>query len=212
MWQPRQCSHKTATQVSCCKEWQSLSLIRGDSNDNSYMLHDQTDKVLSSLVMELQEEVERLRSIREAKEETRLVEPSSALSQKQEYPPEKKNPQRSRAPCNRPLPGWRQQLKGEQWMDWVHTWGSRKTPSLPTLPSQVPLYKRSAQDVEGQSMDNVDDSKSTQDMSPRSERLFPVSQPTPQRKKCYRWGQQKVQYVRQTLLGKLSVILGQGHH
>lgn len=60
---------QAATQVSCCKEWQSLSLIRGDSNDNSYMLHDQTDKVLSSLVMELQEELERLRSIREAKED-----------------------------------------------------------------------------------------------------------------------------------------------
>ena len=46
--------------------------------------------------------------------------------------------------------------------------------SLPTSPSQVPLYNRyEALDVEGQSIDDVDDGPSTPEVLPRSERPTP---------------------------------------
>lgn len=43
-----------------------------------------------------------------------------------------------------------------------HAQGSRRTPSLPISLSQVPLYNRyKALDMEGQSMEDVDDGQST---------------------------------------------------
>ena len=54
----------------------------------------------------------------------------------------------------------------------------------PTSPSQVPLYHRyEALDVEGQSMDDVDDGPSTPEVLPRSERPTTRSITTSTRKK-----------------------------
>jgi len=61
--------HKhTAVQVSGCRECLSMVLVPEDSRDNSCVLCDQVDDLLS-LVAELKEEVERLRSIRECERE-----------------------------------------------------------------------------------------------------------------------------------------------
>ncbi|KAK4816772.1 hypothetical protein QYF61_022770 [Mycteria americana] len=52
----------------------------------------------------------------------------------------------------------------------VHARGGRRSPSLPTSPPQVPLYNRDeALEVEGQAMEDGDDSPSTPEVSPRSE-------------------------------------------
>ena len=67
----------------------------------------------------------------------------------------------------------------------AHAQGGR-TPSLPTSPSRVPLYDRyEALDVEGQSMDDVDDGPSPPEVLPRSERPSPCITTTSTRKK--RW-------------------------
>jgi len=66
----------------------------------------------------------------------------------------------------------------------VHARGGRQTPSLLTSPSQVPLYDRyKALDVEDQSKDDVDDSPSTPEVSPRSERPTTSITTTSTRKK-----------------------------
>jgi len=66
----------------------------------------------------------------------------------------------------------------------VHLQGGRQTTSLPTSPSQVPLYNRyEALDVEGQSMDEVDDGLSTLEVLPRSEVPIPCITTSCTRKK-----------------------------
>jgi len=57
-----------AIQVSGCRECQSLSLVTDVSGENSGVRCDWVDDLLS-LVAELREEVERLRSIRESEKE-----------------------------------------------------------------------------------------------------------------------------------------------
>ncbi|KAK4810652.1 hypothetical protein QYF61_007389 [Mycteria americana] len=57
-----------ATQVSGCRECQGLSLFMDGSSEDSCVRCDQVDDLLC-MVAELQEEVERLRSIREAEKE-----------------------------------------------------------------------------------------------------------------------------------------------
>ena len=61
--------HKdTAVQVSGCRECLSLALVPEDSRDNCCVRCDQVNDILS-LVAELKEEVERLRSIQECERE-----------------------------------------------------------------------------------------------------------------------------------------------
>ncbi|KAK4830595.1 hypothetical protein QYF61_012021 [Mycteria americana] len=68
----------------------------------------------------------------------------------------------------------------------VYAQGNRRPLSLPTSPSQLPLYNRyEALDVEGQSKDDVDDSPSTPEVLPRSERPTSHITTTSMRKK--RW-------------------------
>jgi len=62
--------HKNAgVQVSGCRECLSLVLVPADSRDNGCLRCEQVNDVLS-LLAELKEEVERLRSIRECERET----------------------------------------------------------------------------------------------------------------------------------------------
>jgi len=70
-----------------------------------------------------------------------------------------------------------------EWRE-VYAQGSRRTTSFLTSPSQVPLYNRyKVLDVEGQSMDNIDDSPPTLEVSPRSERPTTSVTTTSMRKK-----------------------------
>ena len=57
-----------AVQVSGCRECQSLLLPREDGKDATYVRCEHVDELLS-LVVELREEVERLRTIRECERE-----------------------------------------------------------------------------------------------------------------------------------------------
>ena len=57
-----------AVQVSGCRECQSLLLPREDGKDATYVWCEHVDELLS-LVVELREEVERLRTIRECERE-----------------------------------------------------------------------------------------------------------------------------------------------
>ena len=56
-----------AVQVSGCRECQSLLLLREDGKDATCVRCEQVDELLS-LVVELREEVERLRTIRECEQ------------------------------------------------------------------------------------------------------------------------------------------------
>jgi len=58
----------TGVQVSGCRECLSLALVPEDSRDNCCVRCDQVNDILS-LVAELKEEVERLRSIQECERE-----------------------------------------------------------------------------------------------------------------------------------------------
>jgi len=60
--------NSTAVQVSGCRECLNLALVPEDSRDNTYVWCDQVNDLLS-LVVELKEEVESLRSIRECESE-----------------------------------------------------------------------------------------------------------------------------------------------
>lgn len=139
---------------------------------------------LLSLVAELQEEVERIRSIRESEKETGWWNQAlPSLIQKQEQPPEKKQDQRD--PVSSPCQAEGSSLKERSEQKQVRAQGGRQTPSLPTSPySQVPLYNRfEGLDVEGQSMDDVDDGPPTPEVLPRSERPTPCITTNSMRKK-----------------------------
>ncbi|KAK4823952.1 hypothetical protein QYF61_008338 [Mycteria americana] len=80
-----------------------------------------------------------------------------------------KNP-RSRGSSIPPHRAEGSSLKEESERRRVHARGGRQRPSLPTSPPQVPLYSRyEALEVEGQSMEDGDDSPSKPEVSPRSE-------------------------------------------
>ena len=82
-----------AVQVSGCRGCQCLSLATGGSSENSCVRCDRVDDLLS-MVAELREEVERLRSIRESEKEIDWWNQAlSSLRQKQEQPPEKNQDQ-----------------------------------------------------------------------------------------------------------------------
>lgn len=92
-----------AIQASGCRACQSLSLGADGTSENSRVRCDQVDDLLS-LVAELQQEVERLRSIRVSEKETGWWNQAlPSMRQKQEQPPEKSP--RSRGSCILPLLG-----------------------------------------------------------------------------------------------------------
>ena len=62
-------SRNVAVQVSCCRECLSLLLPGEGSRDSTCVRCEQVDELLS-LVVELKEEVQRLRTIRECERET----------------------------------------------------------------------------------------------------------------------------------------------
>ncbi|KAK4826358.1 hypothetical protein QYF61_007952 [Mycteria americana] len=171
-----------ATQVSGCRECQGLSLVTDGSSENSCVRCDQVDNLLS-LVAELQEEVERLRSIRESEKEIDWwIHALPSLRQEQEQPPERKQDQGDAV--SSPHQAEDSSLKERSEWRQVHARGGRRTPSLPILPSQVFLYNRyEALDVEGQSMDDVDESPSTPEVLPGSGRPTPVPRPPPRGRK-----------------------------
>ncbi|GAB0208322.1 hypothetical protein GRJ2_003297900 [Grus japonensis] len=169
-----------ATQLSGCRECQSLSLGMDGSSENSCVRCDQVDDLLS-LVAELREEVERLRSIREAEKEIDWW--SQALpSLRQKQTPDKTQDEGD--PISSPCQDEGRSLKGRSEWKQVHTWSGRRTSSLPTSPSQVPLYNRyEALAVEGQSKEDMDDSRATPEVSPRPEKPTPHIVTTPTKKK-----------------------------
>ncbi|XP_040974865.1 uncharacterized protein LOC121232493 [Aquila chrysaetos chrysaetos] len=173
---------RAAVQASGCRACQSLSLVTDGSSEYSCVRCHQLDDLLS-LVAELREEVQRLRSIRESEKEGGWW--NHALPsprQKQEQPPEKKQHQRD--PLSSPRQAEGSSLKERSQWRQVHARGGRQTPSLPTSPSQVPRYNRyEALDVESQSMCDVDDGPSAPEVSPRSERSTPHITTTSIRKK-----------------------------
>ncbi|GAB0207986.1 hypothetical protein GRJ2_003264300 [Grus japonensis] len=172
-----------ATQLSGCRECQSLSLVADGSSENGCVRCDQVDDLLS-LVAELHEEVERLRSIREAEREIDWWNQAlPSLRQKQGQPPNKT--QGEGDPVSSPCQAEGSSLKeGSEWKQ-VHARRGRRTfSSLPTLPSHVPLCNRyEALAVEGHSKEDMDDSQATPEVAPRPKRPMPRVVTTPTKKK-----------------------------
>ena len=129
---------------------------------------------LLGLVAELREEVERLRSIREAERERERERDwwSQALPsrrQKQGQPPDRT--QGEGHPASSPCQAEGSSLERRSEWRQGRTWRGRQTSSsLPTSPSQVPLYNRyEALAVEGHSKEDMDDSRATPEVSARPE-------------------------------------------
>jgi len=131
--------HKhTAVQVSGCRECLSLALVPEDSRDNGCVQCDQVNDLLS-LVAELKDEVERLRSIWECEREinwwSRTL-PSLRPRQQEAAPREAENP----------LPSCHQAEGGDlrdrgEWKR-VPAQGGKQIPSWPPSPAQLPLSNR----------------------------------------------------------------------
>ncbi|KFQ60646.1 hypothetical protein N334_01172, partial [Pelecanus crispus] len=140
--------HKhAAVQISSCRECLRLSLVPEGSGDGRCLWCDQVDDLLS-LVAELKEEVERLRSIRECEREIdwwSRTRPSLGPGQRMEAPQGVEDP----------LPSCQQAEGGDlrdggEWKQ-VPAQGGRQIPSWPPSPSQLPLHNRyGALEVEGQ--------------------------------------------------------------
>ncbi|KAK4828521.1 hypothetical protein QYF61_026943 [Mycteria americana] len=159
---------------------QNMSEATGHRAD-SCVRCDQADDLLC-MVAELREEVERLRSIREAEKEIDWwchALPRPRQEQEQQQPPVRTHDQGDPVPPLHRAEGSSSKEEGK-WKQ-VHARGSRRTPSLPTSPPQVPLYNRyEALEVEGQAMKDEDDSPSTPEVLPRSESVPLVLTPPPQ--------------------------------
>jgi len=84
-----------ASQVSGYRECQSLSVVMVGSSEKSCVRCDQADDLLS-LVADLQEEVEMLRSISESEKET-LMESCSAIPERETGTATKKTPRSRRS-------------------------------------------------------------------------------------------------------------------
>ena len=121
----------TAVQVSGCRECLSLALVPENSRDNSCVRCDQVNDLLS-LVAELKEEVEWLRSIRECEREIDCSLPSLRPRQQQVAPPEAEDP----------LPSCHQAERGDlrdggKWKQGPAQ-GGRQIPSRTHSPAQLP--------------------------------------------------------------------------
>ncbi|GAB0208750.1 hypothetical protein GRJ2_003340700 [Grus japonensis] len=139
---------------------------------------------LLSLVAELREEVERLRSIREAEREIDWWSQAlPSLRQKQGQLTDQS--QSEGDPVSSPRQAEGSSLKeGSEWKQ-VHAWRGRRTfSSSPTSPSHVPLCNRyEALAVEGHSSEDMDDSQATPEVAPRPKGPMPRVVTTPTKKK-----------------------------
>ncbi|GAB0205185.1 hypothetical protein GRJ2_002984100 [Grus japonensis] len=156
-----------ATQLSGCRECLSLALAGEGSSEIGCLRCDQVDDLLS-LVAELREEVERLRSIREADREIDWWSQAlPSLRQKQGQLTDQS--QSEGDPVSSPCQAEGSSLKeGSEWKQ-VHAWCGRRTfSSSPTLPSHVPMCNRyEALAVEGHLNEDMDDSQDTPEVAPR---------------------------------------------
>ncbi|GAB0179160.1 hypothetical protein GRJ2_000381300 [Grus japonensis] len=144
---------------------------------------DHVDNLLS-LVAELREEVERLRSIREAEREIDWWSQALlSLRQKQGHLTDQS--QSKGDPVSSPCQAEGSSLKeGSEWKQ-VHAQRGRQTfSSSPTSPSHVPLCNRyEALAVEGHSSEDMDDSQATPEVAPRPKRPTPWVMTIPTKKK-----------------------------
>jgi len=124
---------QAAVQVSGCKECVSLSLASEDSGQNACVHCDQVDDLLS-LVAELKEEAERLRSIRKCEREIDWWShalPSPKQAQRMDAPQEAEDPLPS---CHQ---AERKDLRDRGERKWVPARGGRRIPSRPPSPLQA---------------------------------------------------------------------------
>ncbi|GAB0185452.1 hypothetical protein GRJ2_001010500 [Grus japonensis] len=173
-----------ATQLSGCQECLNLALAGEGSSETGCLRCDQVDDLLS-LVAELHEEVERLRSIREAERDIDWW--SQALpSPRQKQGQLTDQSQSEGDPVSSPRQAESSSLKeGSEWKQ-VHArrgrW--RTFSSSATSPSHVPLCNRyEALAVEGHSSEDMDDSQATAEVAPRPKRPVPRVMTTPTKKK-----------------------------
>jgi len=171
--------HKhTAVQVSGCRECLSLALVPEDSRDNGCVECDQVNDLLS-LVVELKEEVERLRSIRESESEidwwSRTL-PSLRPRQQEAAPQKVEDPVPS---CHR---AEREDLRdGGEWKQ-VPARGGKRIPFWPPSPAQLPLSNRyGALEWEGQANEDAGEGPSRE--LPRTNRSAPRIMTAPVNKK-----------------------------
>ncbi|KFR02209.1 hypothetical protein Y956_05133, partial [Nipponia nippon] len=141
-----------ATQVSGCRECQSLALVMEGSRDTTCVRCEQVGDLLS-MVAELKEEVARLRSIRECEREINWwSHPLPSLRRARQM-------EASRGEA--PLPSCHQAEGGDPrdgggWMQ-IPAQRSRRILSRPTSPPQVPLHNRyEALELEGQEDEDTD--------------------------------------------------------
>ncbi|GAB0209138.1 hypothetical protein GRJ2_003379500 [Grus japonensis] len=173
-----------ATQLSGCRECLNLALAGEGSSEVGCLRCDQVDDLLS-LVAELREEVERLRSIREAEREIDWWSQAlPSLKQKQGQLTDQSQSEGDpvSSPCQAEGSSLKEGSEGKQ----VHTRCGRRPAfsSSPTSPSHVPLCNRyEALAVEGHSSEDVDDSQATPEVAPRPKRPMPRVVTTPTKKK-----------------------------
>lgn len=131
-----------------CRKYQSLSVVMDGSRHNSCVRCDQADDLLS-WVSDLQEEVGRIR--KSEKEMDWQNHSLTSWTWKQEQKTSERREDQG-DPVFFPQQAEDSSLKGRSEWRQVHTQHSRQTYSLPTSPSQVPLYNRyKALDMECQS-------------------------------------------------------------
>uniref|UniRef100_A0A8C8E8K1 SGNH hydrolase-type esterase domain-containing protein n=1 Tax=Otus sunia TaxID=257818 RepID=A0A8C8E8K1_9STRI len=133
--QPRR---HAAVQVPGCRECLSLSVLLESRSDSACVRCDQLDDLLS-LVAELKEEVERLRSIRECEREIDWWSSTLTPTNQQELieaPGKVCDPSPSRDQAERG------DLRDEGVWKQVPAQGGKKTLSRPPSPSMVPLHNR----------------------------------------------------------------------
>jgi len=158
----------TAVQVSGCSECHQLALEADNSKGNNCIRCNQVDYLLC-LVAELREEVDRLRSIREAEKEIDWW--SRALTTQestQEQPVKKAQDQRALVTSPHQAEG-RDAKENCEWKQ-VCNRGRRQTLPLLTTSPQVPLHNRyEALDVEDKVVDGAGVDSSTSEEAQRSE-------------------------------------------
>ncbi|KGL89130.1 hypothetical protein N301_03229, partial [Charadrius vociferus] len=128
------CKH-VAVQVSGCNECLSLALLSQGARDTACVQCDQVNDLLRQVV-ELREEVERLRSIRDCENEIDWW--SHTLRQKQQ--------EEALSEVDDPLPSCHQAEGGDlrdkgEWSQ-IPPWRGKRNPSQPPSPSQLPLHNR----------------------------------------------------------------------
>ncbi|KAK4811185.1 hypothetical protein QYF61_019816 [Mycteria americana] len=153
-----------ATQVLGCRECLGLSLFTDGSRADSCVRCDQVDDLLC-MVAELREEVERLRSIREAEKEIDWwchALPPLRQEQEQQQPPVRTHDQGDplSSPTRLKAVAQRRRVNGGESM----LVAAGEGPPCPPCP-----HRYEALEVESQSMEDGDDSLSTPEVLPRSE-------------------------------------------